>query len=325
MDEIGGRQRRTTEAYFKYVAGSDEADDCHGSARAVTRQMGEQLPITTNLIKFTHAFMISFFLSTFAVQANTTTTHPPGITIETTPWHKKMWVGFKEKLKRFFDSKTKEIKKSPISLPQIPTIKRDPKDGSQIGKSNDRLTNSFYLKLNQEQKTQLSIGFVNESYAVILGRPPSPKERAQKVNILLQEGSREGIYRNLTLGEEYRRNESIKKNLSDQNKQFSSHYLKVYLNTRVNWNQSGYPGLHTVKRLLVERSLEIIDAFAKRSDVNSWFAVFSEEIQKRLNWNQNHRKLDSRQRYFLWAQKMPIDILKSEVAIKIHLLMNSLQ
>ena len=39
LDEIGRRQRRTTEAYLKYAAGSDEADDCQD------RQMGEQLPL----------------------------------------------------------------------------------------------------------------------------------------------------------------------------------------------------------------------------------------------------------------------------------------
>ncbi|MCY4643207.1 MAG: heme o synthase [Bacteriovoracales bacterium] len=43
LGEIGRRQRRTTEAYFKYAAGSDEADDCQD------RQIGEQLPQRENL------------------------------------------------------------------------------------------------------------------------------------------------------------------------------------------------------------------------------------------------------------------------------------
>ncbi|MCY4643138.1 MAG: cytochrome c [Bacteriovoracales bacterium] len=37
LDEIGRRQRRATEAYSKYAAKSDEADDCQG------RQMGGPL------------------------------------------------------------------------------------------------------------------------------------------------------------------------------------------------------------------------------------------------------------------------------------------
>ncbi|MCY4642981.1 MAG: hypothetical protein OXB88_00020 [Bacteriovoracales bacterium] len=47
LDEIGGRQRRTTAAYFKYAAGSDEADDCQD------RQMGEQLPKNAYLLQIT--------------------------------------------------------------------------------------------------------------------------------------------------------------------------------------------------------------------------------------------------------------------------------
>ena len=80
-----------------------------------------------------------------------------------------------------------------------------------------------------------------------------------------------------------------------------------------------------VKKIVVEKTLELMDVFQSRSDVNRWFAVFSEDLEQRLEWQQGHRKLGSRLIYMRWAKRIPLDILKSEIVIKLHHLMNSLQ
>ena len=229
----------------------------------------------------------------------------------------------KKNLQSFFTQK--EIDKPMISLPKIPTIDRNPKDFTQIGKKNDRLDNPFYQQLTGKQRIELAIGLVHEVYLAVLERNPKIEEKENKVNILLQEGSREGIYHSLVLGREYRHHESVQNLLSDRNKKFVSHHFEIYLGIKINRQQLEKMDFHTVKRLTVARSLEVIDALQKKTDVHSWFAVFSEMMANTIEWKQKHRKLVTRKHYFHWAKKIPLDILKSEVIIKIHLLMNSLQ
>ena len=219
----------------------------------------------------------------------------------------------------------KDVDQPAISLPEIPTVNRDPKDFTQIGKEDDRKNYPFYKQLTRKQRIELAIGVINELYLVILGRYPKMEERKNKVNVLLQKGSREGIYHALVLGQEYRYDESVENLLSDQNKKFLSHHFEMFLGLKIDRTKLKKMDFHTAKRLVIARSLEVIDAFDRRAHVDSWFSVFSETMAKKLEWEQKHRKMTSRKHYFHWAQKIPLDILKSEVIIKIHHLMNSLQ
>ena len=215
-------------------------------------------------------------------------------------------------------------KKSDIDLPPLPRPKADPKDSTGIKIHRDDLREEFYSRLNQEERIKLALGFVNELYEVVLGREPESIERRGKVNILVQGGTREGIYRSLVLGEEYRiRRQGNRYPLSEKNDKFVLDYLKKYLNLSVSkWEKNNF---FVVKELVTEKTLEMIDAFKEKSDVNRWFAVFSEDLEQKLVWSQGHRKLGSRQAYMHWGERIPLDIIKSEIMIKIHRLMNSLQ
>ena len=216
----------------------------------------------------------------------------------------------------------KSNKEQSISLPPIPRVRRDPKDVSQIGKRDERLDNAFFLGLSDQQRGGLALSFIDEVYEVVLGRKPIYGERDGKLNVLLQGGTREGLYRSLVLGEEYRVREMGRRPLSEENKKFVENYQRDYLRLQMKFEQTDF---WTLKRFVVERSLEVLDSFEKREDVSSRFAVLSEEFEKVLSWEQAHRKLSSRVRYFQWANRVPLDIVKSEVILKIHYLMNSLR
>ena len=198
-------------------------------------------------------------------------------------------------------------KQSPpqFALPQLPQIQRNPKDISQIGRPDDRQINPFYNKLSPKQRTSLAVGLVNEIYSVVLLREPSERERRGKINILQQGGAREGIYRSLVLGDEYRQQELAGGPLSERNQKFALDYFKTYLGVAVTGKQLDQWNFYGVKRLAAERALEIIDAFAERADVNAWFAILSERMEQEVKWRQKHRQLGGRQRYLQWAQKFP--------------------
>ena len=215
--------------------------------------------------------------------------------------------------------------KEVITIPAIPSVNHDPKDSSQINRPDDRLHNPFYLKLTTEQRAGLVADLVDEMYAAVLGRRPRGQELAGKVGALVQGATLEGVYHNLVLGAEYRRREKAQISLSERNQQFVLDYFKTYLGVKLTSEQLRKWSFHAIKRLVVERSLEVIDAFERREDVSAWFAVMAESMQRDLVWKQNHRKLTNSERYFHWAQKVPLDILKNEVAFKIHTFMNSLQ
>ena len=212
-----------------------------------------------------------------------------------------------------------------IVLPKIPIVKLDPKDATQIGQVDDRLVNKFYQGLTRVQKTDLAVGFTNELYHVILGRLPTAKELRGRVNALLQGGSREGVYHSLVLGGEYHRHERQKNQLNNPVQQFVLNYLATYVNLQIAPQQLGPSNFHQIKRMVVEKSLEVIDAFSSRSDISAWFAVFSMALENQGRWQQKHRQLKTDRRYLQWAERVPVDILKSEVMIKLHRTMNSLQ
>ena len=210
-------------------------------------------------------------------------------------------------------------------MPPIPTAQKNPKDTSQLGKFDDLGKNPFVQSLSKERKTQLSIGFVNDIYAAVLKRGPSQRERLGKVNVLVQGGTREGVYRSLVLSREYRQYESREQPLSEQNQKMALSYFQDYLNSQVKAEKLKILNFYTLKRVLTESSLEVMDSFSSRKEVNSWFAILSEHFEKKATWKQKHRQLKTRQRYFRWAEKMPMDIVKSEVIVKLHLLLNTLQ
>ena len=212
-----------------------------------------------------------------------------------------------------------------VTLPKIPVVKLDPKDATQIGQADDRLVNKFYQGLTLTQKADLAVGFTNELYQVILGRSPTAKELQGRVNALSQGGSREGVYHSLVLGEEYAYHERKKNRLSNPSQQFVLNYLATYLSLQVAKQQLRQSNFHQIKRFVVEKSLEVIDAFSSRSDMSAWFAVFSMALENQGRWQQKHRQLKTDRRYLQWAERVPVDILKSEVMIKLHRTMNSLQ
>lgn len=211
-----------------------------------------------------------------------------------------------------------------IELPDLPRLKSDPKNPNQIKIGEDKLRKKFYKGLGREDRIQLAVGLVNEMYEVVLGRKPTTVERRGKVNVLVQGGTREGIYHSLILGDEYRvREQQSIRALSKKNNHFSLYYLKKYLGLTVDkWEQDNF---FVLKKIITEKTLDLVDAFEKRHDVNRWFAVFSEDLEQKLSWRQGHRKLGDRNTYMLWSTNIPLDILKSEIVIKIHHLMNALQ
>lgn len=225
-------------------------------------------------------------------------------------------------VRSFTEGESKEIK-----MPAIPKVVKDAKDISGYGKEDLGLEHPFYKNLQEQQIKELSVGFVNEIFNVVLGREPTYDEFQGKVSVLLQGGSREGVYRSLVLSDKYLGFEQTRTDASDPVVDFTIDFLARQLDSGIERKKLENFNFYTIKRFLVEKCLETYDAFPNEHSKHSWFALTSEVLQKNefMKWQQKHRLLNTSDQYYAWAEKIPADVVKSEIVIKLHKIFNELQ
>ena len=86
--------------------------------------------------------------------------------------------------------------------------------------------------------------------------------------------------------------------------------------------------LYGIKKIITEKVLELVDAFpSDGNDLYRWYAVlssdFSNEFPQLMKGKVRARK--SALFHIAWAKTVPLQQIKSEVIVKIHMAMNSLQ
>lgn len=223
----------------------------------------------------------------------------------------------------------KEVeKKSVFEMPEIPVVNSDStsievyKKEGKIFKQGDA-----FEKLPSDKKRNYRIAFLKELYPAVRGAEAATKEIIQGINILEQGGTREGVYRSLVLSSEYMRLETYEEKPNKELIDFTISYGVKYLGLKFNRNQIDQLNLWGIKRVIVEKTLEILDAFPTDGrNLYIWYAILSEEVASKYSglWKNKTRTNLDPMFHHLWAQKVPFQQIKSEVIIKIHKVMNSL-
>lgn len=221
----------------------------------------------------------------------------------------------------------KKEKKIEPELPEIPTVNRNAKDTSQYNRKTDPMIKSFSDSLSDLQKEQLNSSFINEAYTAVLGREPLHDEYAAKISVLQQGGSREGLYRSIVLGSKYQSFEKGSDLTSNKTADFLTQILPEFTGFNMEKERLTQINFYTVKRVVTERFLEVIDAYDDEDNLRRWFAVLSHKLEESApkTWKQRHRTFKSKNAYYHWSKKIPRDILKSEVYLRLHLLLNKQQ
>ena len=234
----------------------------------------------------------------------------------------------KSKINKVLNKEEKKEKVSSITLPKIPKITKDAKSTdvyTKKGKIHEQ--GSAFNKLSLEEKRKYRIAFIDELYEVTKGGKVSDSDLKSKLNMLEQGGTREGIYRLLVLDTSYRRLEASELVSSDKLVTFTVNYGEKYLGRVFDPELVGKLNPWGVKKIIVEKSLEVIDALAhKEDDLYRWYAVLSAELANKNSalWKNKTRKRYSAEYHYRWAKKVPFQLIKSEVIIKLHKLMNQL-
>lgn len=214
-------------------------------------------------------------------------------------------------------------KEEVISLPNIPSTKSNGKsfDGISIQKND--------VKFNEADERQYNYSFVKELYFTIHKKDATKEYLMQWMNVLSQNGSREGVYRSLVLDSSYLALENYQYDLSESGAKFTLEFLDYYLAKTFTKEKLLKSNFYTIKRNVTEISLEVVDRLLKLhgDEVYDWYAVFSADLATRFPniWSNNMRKNKSATSHKLWAKNVPDQYIKSEIIIKLHKVLNHLQ
>ncbi|OUR93673.1 hypothetical protein A9Q84_19610 [Halobacteriovorax marinus] len=212
-------------------------------------------------------------------------------------------------------------KEESIKLPEIPKVNKDAKS------IRPELKEKTKNKISKEQMEKSNLNFVFEIYESTRKIKPNDNDVAKWMNVMEQGGSREGVYRALVLDGTYAGMENYDSPMTDSGIAFTKYYVNNFLNKNLKKDSIEKTNFFTLKRVLTEQTLEVLDELAFK-DINlfyDWYAVFSAEIAKKYpNYFKNKiRKSTSRERHRKWGSFVPTQHVKSEVIIKLHNLFNA--
>lgn len=234
----------------------------------------------------------------------------------------------KQALALFSSTKTEKVET--ISLPKIPKIKKNAMD-SGVYKAKEypiSKQGESFKKLDAFAKQKFNKQFIKEVYREARSFDVSERELSQMMNVLSQGGSREGIYRNVVLGSFYLDLEEKNIPIGMQTIKYVSNFGRKYLGKDYSHNSLSKTGLYSLKRILCESSLEILDQMAPREkDVYAWYSIFSSELAAKFPklWIKNKVRASTDVKYhYAWAKQVPFQHIKSEVIIKLNVLLNKI-
>jgi hypothetical protein len=210
-----------------------------------------------------------------------------------------------------------------LKLPKIPKINEDAK--STISAVKAELDNEKI----QKDTEKFNFFYVDEVFKATRNEAATKEEVGQWMNALKQGASRDGLYRSIVLGGHYRGLESFENAPTDEAIGLTSLILNKYLSLEAEPEALSKLNIYTLKRITVEKCLEVIDAFASKSkdDLSTWYGILSAELAEKYGslWKNKLRTEVSEFKHKEWAQKVPLQHIKSEVIIKLHMAFNSLK
>ena len=214
-----------------------------------------------------------------------------------------------------------------IELPMIPTdFKKITNTETYVKKSRGQ---TEFDRLLPEKKRQFNYKFIQELFLVTRKVEARDEDLANWMNILDQGGSREGIYQALVLDEIYSGLEDVNEAPSNKLIDFLLKYSNIFLNKRLNPDSLKKLNLYSLKRIFTDNILDLLEYYEIKDldSLDRWYAVFSGHIAHDYGplMKSQIRQEESSAYHYEWAKKMPVQHIKSEVIIKIHSVMNSLQ
>jgi hypothetical protein len=236
----------------------------------------------------------------------------------------------KSKVEELMGKKKVQKKVVPeVELPKFPEIIRDAKSLQVYKKKGTIHTQGHsFNKLSLEKKRHYRLGFLRELHFVVNGSQAEKSTLISNLNVLESGGSREGIYRSIVLSNEYSSLEGFSEVPSKGLLEYSVRFGQKFLKRKFNQELMKKLNLYGIKKVITEKVLELIDAFpSDGEDLYKWYAVFSADFSREFSASAKGKVRSRKSALFhlAWAKTVPLQQIKSEVIVKIHMAMNSLQ
>lgn len=216
---------------------------------------------------------------------------------------------------------------SGLQMPEIPKEVKKNTDVTSYTKQAKGETE--FDKLPAERKRQFDYKFLEELFQVTRKTEAKDEDLSNWLNTLDQGGSREGIYQALVLDEVYNDLESIDAKATERVLNFCLKFSQKFLNQTFNTDSLKQLNVYSLKRIFTEKGLDLMDYYETK-DLDSlyrWYAILSAEMAKDYGpfLKSAVRSEISEAYHYEWAKSMPVQHIKSEYIIKMHMIMNGLQ
>lgn len=216
-----------------------------------------------------------------------------------------------------------------MKMPPLPTVVNSNTDLTVYSKDSElRKQGKEFEKLPAVKKQDYDVAFLKELFLATRRGPAREDDLSKWLNALDGGGSREGVYRGLVLDDVYASLESYEEPVSPRLVEWTLSFSRKFLGLGFQPDAFKQANLFFLKRHITEKVLEMLDTLeAKPEDFRRWYAVFSSDIAKQFpnQWPGTIRANNSPSAHLEWAKTAPLQHIKSEVIIKLHTVMNSLQ
>lgn len=203
-----------------------------------------------------------------------------------------------------------------IKMPVLPEIEENAKSTAIYNKKKDKVT------IKEEVEKKFNYAFIGEVYQATRQSRPNEDEIGKLMNVLSQGGSREGVYRSLVLDSVYAGMENWDKPVKKKSALFAVYFYEKYLGKKIAIKRFEGMNIFTLKRVITEKTLDMADAFSseQRDELERWYALMSADFAGQFfaMWENPVRKNSSAEFHKAWANKVPLQHIKSEIIIKLH-------
>lgn len=266
-------------------------------------------------------FILALSIHLYAQDVQSQTSMPEKSFVENIRPHLMKYLGEEWTVKIIGVDKT--ISPDEIQMPTIPIINDDAKSVAVYEKKADKII----LKLSLDDEKKYNYAYIKEAYEATRQSIPNDDEVGKMMNVLSQGGTREGVYRSMVLDSVYGGMENWDRPVKSVTADYAVYFYGKYFGKNIGKKSFEGMSLYTLKRLITEKALEVTDAFDDdRDGLERWYAIMSADMAARFPqiWTNKMRKKISVQEHKEWASHVPVEHIKSELIIKIHASLNSM-
>lgn len=214
-----------------------------------------------------------------------------------------------------------------IKMPPLPLVENNPTSVDSL----ELFKDPNLEKISEESVTHYQMFYLKELYIVTKMIIPNEELMSNWISMISQGASLEGIYRSMVLDTDYRGKESYEQIQPNEKViQFLIQIMPPYLGNAIEAQDLASTNFHSLRKAIVEMAMEVFDGYLQENRYDQlldWYSLFSADMAKMAPdiFPQDLRKDINAMSHLKWTKTMTLPFIRSELIVKIHYVLNSLQ